>query len=46
MFKIMGRYMGRTEEIDSAETKKDAEYLLREYKLAFGRAWKLWIEEK
>lgn len=46
MFKIMGRYMGRTEEIDNAATKRDAEYLLREYRLAFGSAWTLWIVEK
>ena len=44
MFKIMGRYgYGRAEEIDSAETRKEAEAMLREYRIAFGAGWQLWI---
>ena len=43
MYKIMGRYEGSTEEIDTAATKHEAEYLLGEYALAFGPAWALWI---
>lgn len=47
MFKIMGRYEGgEEEEVDSAETKRDAEYLLSEYKLAFGAGWSLRIVRK
>jgi len=45
MYKIMGKLKGcETEEIDSAETAEDAEYLLGEYQLAFGSDWKLWVE--
>lgn len=43
-YKIMGRYNGQTEEVDEAETRKDAQYLLSEYKLAFGAGWSLWIK--
>lgn len=45
MYKIMGRYKGgEPEEIDIAETNAEAEYLLNEYVLAFGRGWELWIK--
>jgi hypothetical protein len=44
-YRIMGTYRGRTEEIDSATSEKDARYLLAEYRLAFGSAWKVWVEE-
>ena len=44
MYKIMGRYgNGRAEEVDSADTRKEAEYLLAEYRLAYGAGWRLWI---
>ena len=47
MYTLMGKYKnGRQEEIDTAETKHDADYLLQEYRLAFGPAWLLWIESK
>jgi hypothetical protein len=46
-FKIMGKYIGLApEEIDVAQTREEADYLLGEYKLAYGRDWQLWIEEK
>lgn len=46
MYKIMGKYQGReAEEIDSANTMKDAQYLLQEYLMAFGPGWRLWITE-
>jgi hypothetical protein len=46
MYKIMGKYGEETEEIDTAKNKKEAEYLLCEYKLAFGRGWTIWIKER
>jgi hypothetical protein len=45
MFKIMGKYQGKTEEIDSAETRSEADYLLGEYRLAYGAGWKLWVKK-
>lgn len=44
-FKIMGEYRGNREEIDEAETKKEAEQLAREYRIAFGEDWRIWIDE-
>lgn len=44
MFKIMGRYNKVTEEIDEADTREDAEFLLNEYSMAFGDGWELWIK--
>ena len=41
---IMGKYEGNTEEIDCAETLKEAMYLKSEYKLAFGNGWYIWIK--
>lgn len=39
-FVIMGKYKGQSwEEIDQAETKDDIDYLLGEYRLAFGSGW-------
>lgn len=47
MFKIVGRYRyKRTEEIDSFDTREEAEATLIEYQLAFGAGWSLWIEEE
>jgi hypothetical protein len=44
MWIIMGRSQYGTEEIDSAETLKDARYLAGEYRLAFGVGWTIWIK--
>lgn len=42
--RIMGRYNGgKAEEIDTAMSSKEAEYLAAEYRLAFGRGWSIWI---
>ena len=46
MFVIIGTYHGKSEEIDSVETKSYAEYLLREYSMAYGKDWALRIVEK
>lgn len=45
MFKIMGKYNGRTEEIDSFETQAEAEKMLSEYQMAYGHGWQLWIKK-
>ena len=39
---IMGVYRGNIEQIDTADTKKDADYLVREYSLAYGSAWRVY----
>jgi len=44
MFKIYGTYQGSREEIDTAETKKDALYMAAEYRMAFGREWLIEIK--
>ena len=44
MFIIMGQYQGRdAEEIDTADNQKSAEYLVAEYKMAFGEHWHIWF---
>ena len=43
MYKIMGRYRGRAEEVDSADSAEEARRLLGEYVMAFGAGWALWI---
>lgn len=45
MYKIMGKYKGRIEEIDTADDHKEAEFLLGEYRMAFGPDWTLWVQE-
>lgn len=44
-YKIMGRYRGEVEEVDDCEDKREAERLAREYRIAFGEDWGIWIEE-
>ncbi|KKL85647.1 hypothetical protein LCGC14_1952620 [marine sediment metagenome] len=44
-YKVMGRYNGDTEELDSADSEQEAKYLLNEYRMAFGAGWILWIIE-
>ena len=39
-YKVIGRYRNNDyEEIDSAETKDEADFLRDEYRLAFGSEW-------
>jgi hypothetical protein len=46
MFTIKGRYMGqRTETIDVFDTMEEAARMLAEYRIAFGAAYILWIDE-
>lgn len=45
MFKIMGRYKGgRQEEIDSFDSREEADRMLGEYRMAFGTTYMLWVE--
>ena len=44
---IRGKYLGMPEEdIDTADTFKEARYLKGEYELAFGTDWNLYIEKR
>ena len=46
-YKIVGTYKGQTEDVETdIETMEDADYLLGEYRLAFGNNWTLAIEEE
>jgi hypothetical protein len=44
-FQIMGSYKGKREQLDTASTPKEAQYLKGEYQMAFGNQWTIWIEE-
>ena len=44
-FKITGRYRNNDyEDLDTADTKEDAEFLKAEYKMAFGSEWLIKVE--
>lgn len=45
LFKIMGELNGNAEQIDDTECHKEAEILAREYRVAFGEGWRIWVEE-
>lgn len=46
-FKIMGSYKGReAEELDTASTPQEAQYLKGEYVMAYGQDFKVWIEDE
>ena len=46
MYSIIGVYQNcMPEELDTAETKQDAVKLMREYRMAFGQAWKIYIKQ-
>jgi len=45
MYKIIGIYRGQKEEIDTATTKQEADYLVNEYRIAFGDAWIIYKKE-
>ena len=42
MYKIMGKYHGTTEEIDTARDEQEADYLVGEYQMAYGKDWTVW----
>lgn len=39
---VWGKYQGKAEVIDRASSKREAERLAREYRMAFGRDWEVW----
>ena len=41
VYDIIGVYQRREEVIDTAQDKEEADYLVGEYKLAYGREWKV-----
>lgn len=43
--RIMGRYQGKTEELDTANNDNSAEYLISEYRMAYGPDWHIWQED-
>lgn len=43
MYKIVGVYNGRIEEIDSTDSWCNAKYLVRECRMAFGAGWAIYI---
>ena len=46
MYSIIGVWQGcMPEELDTAETKREALELVREYRMAFGRGWAITIKQ-
>jgi hypothetical protein len=46
-YKIMGKYGNLPwEEVDQTEDVKDAQYLLGEYRMAYGTGWQLKIKKE
>ena len=47
MYKIMGMNAdGIREEIDSTDDCNEVDYLVDNYKMAFGETWDIWYETK
>ena len=44
MYSIIGVYKGNPEVIDTADTMKDAIYLMQEYAMSFGHEWSINIK--
>ncbi len=44
MYRIIGKSKYGTEEIDTADSKGEAEYLVMEYVRAFGSGWIVWFK--
>jgi len=44
MYSIIGVWRGMREELDTTETKQDAMFLVREYRMAFGSEWNISIK--
>ena len=42
MYKIIGIYNGRSEVLDEASNKKEANYLVSEYRMAYGVGWHIY----
>jgi hypothetical protein len=45
-FKIVGIYNGKRETIDTAGDLAEAEYLVAEYRLAFGNDWRIYYSQR
>jgi len=43
MYEIIGIYKGQLEVVDEASSIQEANYLLGEYRIAFGKEWSLRI---
>ena len=43
MYKILAKYRGETEEVDTADTLQEAQYLVSEYRMAYGSEWIVWF---
>ena len=44
---IVGQYLSASKEvIDEAESRKEANYLLKEYRMAFGPGWSIWLANR
>lgn len=41
-YQIIGIYKGNREVIDETDSKQDADYLVSEYRLAYGNEWKVY----
>ena len=41
-YQIMGKYRGKVEEVDTATGVQEADYMVGEYTMAFGRDWGIW----
>lgn len=45
MYKIMGEYRGKTEELEETANRRHAEELAREFRVTYGEDWRVWIED-
>jgi len=46
MYVIIGKYGGEEEELDRIGNVEEAEYLVEEYRMAFGSDWDIWFEKE
>jgi len=46
IYRIMVKYHGQAKELDMAEDKCTAEYLVTEYQLIYGRQGVVWAEDE
>lgn len=45
LFKILGEYKGKVEELDEVEARRAAEEIAREMRMIYGDDWRIWVEE-
>lgn len=43
---VWGKYCGKVEKLDSANSQRSADYLVGEYRMAFGHDWTIWAGKK